>query len=174
MARVFDLIDWLARLSAYLAAFLIVAIAVLILTEIFCRAVLNLSLSFAWEYAAYFMGGAVFLAAAFTLRSGGHVRVSLLSNSVPAKMAKAIDMAATFFAAVIAVYVAYALLAFAWQACASGSTSPTIDEVPLVYPRGVMAVGALLLAVQMIARAVQCLMGLPTEDAQARRVFGVE
>ena len=114
MARIFNFIDGLARLSAYLAAGLIVGIAALILAEIFSRAVLNLSLSFAWEYAAYFMGAAVFLAAAFTLRSGGHVRVSLLSNSVPARMAKAIDMAATLFAAAIAVYVAYALLAFAW------------------------------------------------------------
>ena len=73
------------------------------MAEIFSRAVLNLSLSFAWEYAAYFMGAAVFLAAAFTLRSGGHVRVSLLSSSVPARMAKAIDMAATLFAAALAV-----------------------------------------------------------------------
>ncbi|MEC7515579.1 MAG: TRAP transporter small permease subunit, partial [Pseudomonadota bacterium] len=79
MARIFNFIDGLARLSAYLAAGLIVGIAALILAEIFSRAVLNLSLSFAWEYAAYFMGAAVFLAAVFTLRSGGHVRVSLLS-----------------------------------------------------------------------------------------------
>ena len=79
-----------------------------------------------------------------------------------------------FVAAAIAVYVAYALLAFAWQAHVSGSTSPTIDEVPLVYPRGVMAIGALLLAVQMIARALQNLMSLPPEDAEARRIFGVE
>ena len=77
-------------------------------------------------------------------------------------------------AAAIAVYVAYALLAFAWQAHVSGSTSPTIDEVPLVYPRGVMAIGALLLAVQMIARALQNLMSLPPEDAEARSIFGVE
>ncbi|MED5365544.1 MAG: TRAP transporter small permease [Pseudomonadota bacterium] len=174
MARIFNFIDGLARLSAYLAAGLIVGIAALILAEIFSRAVLNLSLSFAWEYVAYFMGAAVFLAAAFTLGSGGHVRVSLLSSSVPASMAKAIDMAATLFAAAIAVYVAYALLAFSWQAHVSGSTSPTIDEVPLVCPRGVMAIGTLLLAVQMIARALQNLMSLPPEDAEARRIFGVE
>ena len=120
------------------------------------------------------MGAAVFLAAAFTLRSGSHVRVSLLSNSVPARMVKAIDLAATLLAAALTVYLAYALLAFTWQAHVSGSTSPTIDEVPLVYSRGVMAIGALLLAVQMIARALQNLMSLPPEDAEARSIFGVE
>ena len=52
MARIFNLIDGLARLSAYLAAGLISGIAALILAEIFSRAVLNPSLSFAWEYAA--------------------------------------------------------------------------------------------------------------------------
>ena len=70
--------------------------------------------------------------------------------------------------------VFFLLLAFVWQARVSGSTSPTIDEVPLVYPRVVMAIGALLLAVQMIARALQNLMSLPPEDAEARRIFGVE
>ena len=67
MSAIFRSIDALARWSAYVAAMLIMGIAVLILAEIFCRAVLNISLSFAWEYSAYFMGTAVFLAAAFML-----------------------------------------------------------------------------------------------------------
>ena len=63
----------------------------------------------------------------------------------------------------------------AWQAHVSASTSPTIDEVPLVYPRGVVAIGALLLAVQMIARALQNLFEpAPRGCREARRTFGVE
>ena len=51
--------------------------------------------------------------ATFPLRLAGHMRVSLLFNSVPAKVVKEIGMAASLFAEVIAVYVAYVLLAFA-------------------------------------------------------------
>ncbi len=174
MTAIYRAIDGLARFSAYVAAALIVGIAVLILVEIFCRAVFNLSLSFAWEYSAYFMGTAVFLAAAFTMRTGGHVRVSLLSSNVPPPVARAIDWVATFFGTAIAIYVAYALGDFAWQAFLSGSTSPTIDEIPLVIPRGAIAFGALLLAVQMIARSIQTVTGADIEDAVARKTFGIE
>lgn len=135
---------------------------------------LNRRVSFAREYATYLMGSAVYLVAAFTLCLAGHIRASLLFNSVPAKVAKEIGIAVTLFAEVIAVYVAYVLLSFACQAYASCSISPTIDEVPLVYPHGVMALSRLLFSVRSIARAVQSLMGLPTIDAQARCVFWVE
>jgi len=173
MKMFFALIDRISRLSGYLAALLIVGIAVLILVEIFCRSVFNLSLSFAWEYSAYFMGTAIFLAAAFTMRTGGHVRVSIVSSSVPPAVARVIELIATIFGTGIAIYVAYALSAFAWQAFVSGNTSPTIDEIPLVYPRGAIAFGAVLLAIQMIARSARALTGEATEDEVARKTYGI-
>ena len=74
---------------------------------------LILRVSFAWEYATYIMGRALYLVAAFPLRLAGYMRAALLFNSVLAKVAKEIGMAVTPFAEVIAVYVAYVLLAFA-------------------------------------------------------------
>ena len=82
LARVLATIDALSRACGYVAAMLVLGIAALILAEIFCRTALNVSLSFAWEYAAYFFAVSIFLAAAFALRSGGYVRVMLLSQSV--------------------------------------------------------------------------------------------
>lgn len=70
-------------------------------------------MSFAWEYATYFIGRAVYLVATFPLRLARHMRASLLFNSVSAKVAKEIGMAASLFAEVIAVYGAYVFLAFA-------------------------------------------------------------
>ena len=136
---------------------LVVGIAALILTEIFCRTVLNISLSFAWEYSAYFLAVSIFLAAAFTLRTGGHVRVMLLSQNVPPRTAHWLDLLATVAGAVIAGWLAWSLAAFAWRSWATGSTSATIDETPLVYPQGAMAFGAVLLALQLVARTIRLL-----------------
>ena len=72
LARILTGIDALSRACGYLAAVLVLGIAGLILAEIFCRTVLNISLSFAWEYAAYCFAVSIFLAAAFALRTGGH------------------------------------------------------------------------------------------------------
>ena len=173
LARVLGGLDALARVCGYVAAVLVVGIAALILTEVFCRTVLNISLSFAWEYSAYFLAVSIFLAAAFTLRTGGHVRVMLLTQSVPPRVAHRLDFAATLGGIVIAGWLAWSLTAFAWQSWATGSTSATIDETPLVIPQGAMAFGAVLLTLQLVARAIRLLAGDPPEDEEVRREFGV-
>ena len=173
LARVLGGLDALSRACGYVAAVLVVGIAALILTEVFCRTVLNISLSFAWEYSAYFLAVSIFLAAAFTLRTGGHVRVMLLSQSVPPRTAHWLDVLATLGGIVVAGWLAWSLAAFAWQSWATGSTSATIDETPLVIPQAAMAFGAVLLTLQLVARAIRLLAGDPPEDEEARREFGV-
>ena len=172
LVRILAGIDALSRGCGYVAAALVLGIAGLILAEIFCRTVLNLSLSFAWEYAAYFFAVSILLGAAFALRTGGHVRVMLLSQSVPPRVAHRLDVAATAAGTMIAGFLAWALTAFAARSWVSGSTSPTIDETPLVYPQAAMAFGAALLTLQLVARAVRLLVGEPPEDEEKTREFG--
>jgi len=172
LGRVLAGIDALSRACGYLAAVLVLGIAALILAEIFCRTALNVSLSFAWEYAAYFFAVSIFLAAAFALRTGGYVRVMLLSQSVPPRLAYWLDVAATVAGTMIAGVLAWALTAFAAKSWVSGSTSPTIDETPLVYPQAAMAFGAALLTLQLVARAVRLFVGEPPEDEEAKQDFG--
>ena len=172
LARILTGIDALSRACGYLAAVLVLGIAGLILAEIFCRTVLNISLSFAWEYAAYCFAVSIFLAAAFALRTGGHVRVMLLSQSVSPRLAYWLDVAATTAGIMIAGVLAWSLAAFAWRSWVSGSTSATIDETPLVYPQAAMAFGAALLTLQLVARAVRLLVGEPPEDEEAKQDFG--
>ena len=173
LARVLAGIDALSRACGYAAAALVAGIAVLILAEIFCRTALNVSLSFAWEYAAYFFAVSIFLGAAYTLRTGGHVRVLLLSQNLPPRLAHWLDVAATLAGTAVAGCLAWALAAFAWRSWATGSTSPIIDETPLVYPQAAMAFGAALLTLQLVARALRLLMAEAPEDEAAKRTFGV-
>ncbi len=168
------LIDWVSRVAGYAAALMIAGIALLVLTEIVCRNVFNISLTFAWDYSAYMMAGAIFCGAAFTLRTGGHVRVSLLTLNVPPLFARGIDFLATVFALAITSFAAYALVLFAWQSFTTGRTSSTIDATPLVYPQGVMAFGVSLLALQFLVRLIRLLTGAPPEDTEAREAYGVE
>ena len=171
LARALAGIDALSRGCGYFAAVLVLGIAGLILAEIFCRTALNISLSFAWEYAAYFFAVSIFLAAAFALRTGGYVRVMLLSQSVPPRLAYWLDAAATLAGTAIAGVLAWALTAFAAKSWVSGSTSATIDETPLVYPQAAMALGAALLTLQLVARAVRLFLGEPPEDEDAKDEF---
>ena len=158
-------------MAAALAAVLIAAIAVMILSEITARWLFNYSLSFAWEYSAYCMAMAIFCAAAYTLRTGGHIRVSLLSASVPPRAAWWIDLLATVVGTCISAYITLALIHLAWRSFQSGSLSATISATPLAIPQGVIAFGALLLTVQLMLRVYRLCYGLETEqDSDAFQV----
>ncbi len=168
------LIDAVSRYAGYAAALMICGIAALVLTEIVCRNLLNISLTFAWDYSAYMMAGVIFCGAAFTLRTGGHVRVSLLTHNVPPAVARGIDFLATVFALGITSFAAYALILFAWQSFTTGRTSSTIDATPLVYPQGVIAFGITLLALQFLVRLIRLVIGQAPEDPAVKEAYGVE
>ena len=168
------LTDVLARLSGYVGAALMAAIAVLIVSEVFMRGLFNHSLSFAWESASYCLMGAVFLGAAFTLRSDGHIRVNLLIENLPKSMGRLVDMVCTLLAIGVCAFLTRALMLKALDDFASGSHTPTPMETPLVIPVAMIAVGFLLLTLQMLARLVRLFLGEPPEIDPVSAGFQVE
>ena len=164
LTRLFETVDNISKWGAILAALMVAAIAVLILAEISARSLFNYSLSFAWEYSAYCMAMAIFCGAAYTLRTGGHIRVSLLSSSLSPKLAWGVDLLATILGCGIAAFLAQALVRLAWRSFISGSTSATISATPLVIPQAIIALGALFLTMQLLLRIIRLLTGAPTED----------
>lgn len=156
-------VDAVSKVAGWVSAGMIAMIAILILGEVFTRALLNDSLTFAWEYSKYFMAMAYFCGAAFALHTGGHVRVSLVSATVPPKVARAIDMIATFLAVLIVAYLAKALIEMAIDSWHDNSRSETPAATPLVVPQAAMAFGATLLALQLVARLFRLLTGRPPE-----------
>ncbi|MCY4231816.1 MAG: TRAP transporter small permease [Alphaproteobacteria bacterium] len=174
MQTVLRTVDRVSQAAGLFAVLLVVGIVVLIIAEVLCRTFFNLSLSFAWEYSAYFLGMAIFLGAAFTLRTGGQVRVAFLTTSRNPRLARTSEFFATVFGVGVTCYLAYALVLFAWQAYTAGSTSFTVVAVPLVYPTSGLAVGAVLLALQMIVRLIRLLIGDPPDDQDAMRSYSVE
>ena len=157
-------LDSLSRIVAATAAIVTVSIAVVIISEIIARSVFNYSFSFAWEYSAYAMGIAMFCGAAFTLRTGGHIRVSLLQSILPNGAIYGVDIVCTVLGVLISGILAYSLSMLAWGSFLSGSTSPTISATPLIIPQGLIALGAGLLALQMLARLIRLILKESPED----------
>jgi len=157
------LADAASATLGYLAGGLLAAIVVIQIAEILARNLLGVSLPFTWEVAAYFHICAIFLAAAFTLRSGGHVRVSLLQSAMP----RAFELLSTTVGLAISAYLSLALVRFAVNYGVTGRTSGTVNDVALVYPAGVVAFGACMLTLQLLLRLAQALARLPVETEQA-------
>jgi TRAP-type C4-dicarboxylate transport system permease small subunit len=93
------LLDRLYGAGFVLAALSLVAISLLVLVQVLGRVIdktllalgqepVGIAITSLSELGGFLFVGAVFLALAGTLRAGGHVRVTLLSQSVPPGIAK--------------------------------------------------------------------------------------
>ena len=174
LTKVLSGIDVVGRWAGAVAAILVFGIAILIITEIFSRAVLGISLSFAWEFSAYFFATSVFCGAAYTMHTGGHVRVALFRGMLNERGNHYMDLVATVIGAGAVCFLAYSLILFAWRSFVRGSVSPTVDATPLVIPQAAIAFGATLFALQLLARLIRLLRDEPAEDEAARESFTVE
>lgn len=163
LARILQIIDRLSQAGAVVAFVMICGIAVFILAEIAARTLFNVSLSFAWEYSTYFMAVGIFCGAGYTLRTGGHVRVWLFSSNLPPRISYAVDVFATLLSIVIAGFIGYAMIQVALLSYLHGSRASTITEIPLAIPQGGIALGAMLLFLQLVARLVRLITGEATE-----------
>ncbi|MGD8563333.1 MAG: TRAP transporter small permease subunit, partial [Desulfarculaceae bacterium] len=87
-------IDWICRIGGYLAAMCILLMTLLILVETSIRMAAGSSIFIAEEYSAYLMANFVMLGLAFTLREGGHIKVSLLLSKLGLKAKGSFRLAA--------------------------------------------------------------------------------
>jgi len=109
------------------------------------------------------MGAGFMFGAAVTLRAGGHIRVSLLLSNVSIGGRRALEIASAAAGTALTVFLANSLFWFTLRAFERGQTSPASDTA-LWIPQSLLVVGAILLALQMAARLLQALLGMPLED----------
>jgi C4-dicarboxylate transporter, DctQ subunit len=153
--RVVRAIERLSIAGGVAAGALLVAIAVLMLTEIVMRSFVGVPLSFSWEYSAYFMATVFFLGAAYALRAGGHVRVTLLYELLPDSLSRILELTATLVGLVVSSYAAVAATGLALESLRRGTTSFTPTATPLFIPQSLVALGLALLAAQFVARLLR-------------------
>ncbi len=157
--RIVDTIDSISRGAAIIGGICLLAMSILMLTEVVCRNYLNFSLVFSWEYSSYLMATVFFLTAAFTLLVKGHVRVFLLAEALPEKIRFALEVMATATGMCIAGFVTYALADFTYQSFIRGARTFLPSETLLWPPQAVITLGAFLLTLQLFARLVRLLIG---------------
>lgn len=157
------LVDGLTLAGAACAVLALAAIAIIMLSEIVTRSFLGATLQFSWEYATYLMAALFFLGAAYTLRSGAHIRMSALIEHVSPQSARAFDILCTLIAIAVMAFVTYALADFAWQAHVRGARSFTPMQTYLAIPQATPAIGALMVVLQLMARLAAHALGSAPE-----------
>jgi TRAP-type C4-dicarboxylate transport system permease small subunit len=109
------------------------------------------------------MGIAFMSGAAMTLRAGSHIRVTILIAQLPAFGKRLLEIVSSFVGLCLTAFLAWSLALFTWGSFTRGQTSISSDT-PVWIPEAAITLGATILALQMLARTLQALWGLPVED----------
>lgn len=124
---------------------------------------LSRGMSASWEVAGFLMGAAFVLAMPATLRAGGHIHVTLVSDHLGPKAARIADILASAATTAMIAFLANAMLGRALHSLAGGSVS-TASLTPLWMPEAAFALAFTLFALQGLVRVLALLAGAEVES----------
>lgn len=158
------LVDALALGGVAIAAILLAGIVGLFAIQMMTRLVAASDIGIVWEYSGYLQAIIVLLGAAYTLKSGGHIRVSLLLGRLPAGYVAPVEAVCSLIGLGVALCVTIALSNEALTSFLMERRSYFPSETLLWVPQGGMALSTALLTLAFLARLFRLALGLPLED----------
>ncbi|MGE0349997.1 TRAP transporter small permease [Hydrogenophaga sp.] len=135
--------------AAWLAALFMIGVLVMVLLSIFGR-LLQFYVPGTDAYAGYAMAGAGFLALAHTLKSGEHIRVTLIIGKLTGGARRGLELWSLSVAVLLAGLLAVYAWRLAWQSHTYHDISTAADATPLWIPQILMGVGTTVLLIAFI------------------------
>ncbi|WP_417722578.1 TRAP transporter small permease subunit [Salipiger sp.] len=143
-----------------LSALSVVAITLIVCTEVLLRTGFGISTLISAEFAGYLLAANVYLGLAWTFRDGGFIRVELLHGRLHGRGLAAVNLVLAAVACLVfAIYTRY-LAGFVSQSYHAGTTSIFITRTPLWIPQLVMPVGAALMTWTFFTTTLRAACGL--------------
>lgn len=163
-------LDALYRLSGGLAAFFIVAIVVVVVVQVGLNltdkiliatgsGALGLTIPSYAELTGYFLAASTFLALAYTLRGGGHIRVTLAIQFLPRPLRRGAEALALATAAAMTGFAAWHMVLYVLDSFSYGDMSSGMLAVPIWIPQTPLALGLTILTIALADDLVQVLLG---------------
>ncbi len=171
--------DLASLAGAWIAGLCIVALTLLVLIDTLMAFVSRMIPAFpsgtgvGWEYSAYLMGAAFLLGSGMTLRAGLQLRVELLLAAGKGRFARLIECMSALLGCIVTVPLTVWLAQFAHRTWTYGEVSQD-SFTPLWIPQVVLAVGAGILAFQMVARLFTALIGHPVNNPALGAASAIE
>ncbi len=151
--------DALALFGAVVAGFSLAALVVLSGAEVLLRSFFSKSLTFVVEYNGYLLALAFIGGCGQAMREGGHIRVTMLPQALPAGAARALDILCTIVGLGLAGYLCTSMALLAQGSFAYGTLSFYASRTPLAYPQAAVALLLAIFVVSLLARLVRLLTG---------------
>lgn len=157
--------------SKWLAVLMVLVLTVIMLREVIGRYFFDAPSGWVNEIAGYLVAGTVFLGAAYALRNGHMISISLLVDKLPPRAYRfvvGIGLLVSFMALLVAIYY---VGDYVFNNYLIDRRSNTQLRVPLWMPQSVMFVGLVIVAVEMLRQAIASLVK-PDHEIREQRDDG--
>lgn len=154
MSRFLSLIDRMSRLAELAAVILIFGYCALMLTEVVARAQAR-SFSFTWEYSQYAMAAIFALASGPAIRTAVHVRITLVTDKLPAGFRDWMDVLATLVSLVIVAAIVGAMWTKVSTSFERNILATSVSKTPLWVPQVLVLWGFAQLWLDLLARLIR-------------------
>ncbi|MDJ0951370.1 MAG: TRAP transporter small permease [Alphaproteobacteria bacterium] len=176
-------LDFIYQASGALAAFFLVAICAIVLLQVGANLVdfivkavtgepIGLVIPSYAEFAGFFLAASSFLALAYTLRHGGHIRVNLIIQHIGGRRRRGIELWCVAAAALMSGYFAFYAVNLTLESLEFGDLSFGMVPVPLWIPQSSLALGAIIVTIALVDEFVCVLRGAePSYEAAAQALL---
>ena len=141
--KVSDALDRMYLLGLYGAALLLVTLCLLVLYSILARLVGTFA-GGATDFAGYVMATGTFMALAYTFRSHGHIRVSLIIGNFAGAPRRAITIFCLGVMSLVTGFLAFYMCRLTLDSYEWGERSEGADAILMWIPQTPVAIGAIL------------------------------
>jgi TRAP-type C4-dicarboxylate transport system permease small subunit len=163
MRQVLRLIDGIAFAGAVAACIACFCLAVMLIFEVIVTSFFAWSQPWAVEFSGYLLLFVLFSGSGWALKQGAHIRVTALTDMLPATWMRPLDILCSLSALALTAYLSSALVEHAWRSYGFGSLSVFPSRSPLWVPQAALALSVIILSLSLFARIIRQLMKLPVE-----------
>lgn len=111
------------------------------------------------DFTGFFLAAGSFLALAYTLRQGGHIRVSLIISHLNPRVRHFFEIWCILLAAGVAIYFTWYTFSLTRESFTYNDLSPGMIAVPIWIPQSAMLAGLFILSVSLIDELFCALSG---------------
>jgi len=160
MKKLADAIDRFTIWVGQAASVIILALIATVIYEVVSRYFFNAPTKWSSEISQYLQAGAVLLGGGYCLVTDGHVRVDILHGKFKPGAQKAIEILTFLVVLCFAFAMIWEGAQVSYEAWIHDKRSMTILEFPLFPSMVLVPIGAALLLLQSLGRALRALDGL--------------
>ena len=155
LVKISRFINGIALVGIYVSAISCTLMVVLCLSEIFSRTFFNVSISISDELMTWLLVCLVFMGISWTLRTGGHVQITLVTECLPQKVQHWLRISV----AVISIVCLIFFCLWAWRGLFENYLGGIIGfTFPLWWAWVPMFVGGVIFTLQLIATLLDSLI----------------